>query len=80
MAKFILHHTHEPSECAASVACWRGFSSPLRGKQVPSACRFGEHETWWRVTAADEAEAVGLLPAFVAERVTAIRVEEMKVP
>jgi len=80
MAQFIVHHQHEPSECAASVASWRGFTSPLRGTGTPSACRFGDHETWWRVTAADERGAFELLPSFVAERATVTRVEELKVP
>jgi hypothetical protein len=80
MAQFIVHHQHDPSECAASVAAWRGFSSPLRGAGTPSACRFGEHETWWRVTAEDESGAYALLPSFVATRAKVTRVEELKVP
>lgn len=80
MAQFIIHHQHEPSECAAAVASWRGFTSPLRGKGTPSACRFGEHETWWRVTAESVSGAYALLPAFVAERARVTRVEELRLP
>ena len=80
MAQFIIHHQHEPSECAASVASWRGFSRPLRGVGTPSACRFGDHETWWRVTADNETAAFALLPTFVARRARVTRVEELKVP
>ena len=80
MAQFIIHHEHDPGECAASVASWRGFSSPLRGTETASACRFGEHRNWWRVTAVDEAGAIALLPGFVAERSEVTRIERLKIP
>jgi len=34
MPAFLLHHQHEPSECAA----WHGFASPLRHGRVASTC------------------------------------------
>ena len=80
MAQFIIHHQHEPAECEASVASWRGFTSPLRGTGTPSACRFGDHETWWRVHADDESDAYDMLPPFVAERARITRVGELRVP
>lgn len=80
MAQFIIHHKHEPTECAASIAAWHGFSSPLRGKTTPSACLFGGHQTWWKVDAEDADGALGLLPGFVATRADVFRVEELLVP
>jgi hypothetical protein len=29
MQFFLLHHRHEPHECAAAFAAWQGFDSPL---------------------------------------------------
>lgn len=80
MAQFIIHHKHDPAECAASIAAWHGFTSPLRGKSTPSGCFFGGHQTWWKVEAEDADHALGLLPGFVASRADAFRVEELPVP
>jgi hypothetical protein len=35
---------------------------------------------WWTVEAADEVEALGLLPYFVVERATATKVAEIDIP
>jgi hypothetical protein len=80
MPKFILHHTHEPRECAVAFAAWRGVRSPLRRHAALSSCPFGGHELWWELDAADEGEALALLPDFVAERATAIRVRPVEIP
>ena len=80
MQSFVLHHRHEPHECAAAFAAWQGFDSPLRHGLVPSSCLAGGHELWWRVTAANRAAALELLPGFVAARTTPIRVREVVIP
>jgi hypothetical protein len=77
---FVLHHHHDPHECAASFAAWQGFDSPLRHGRVPSTCLAGGHELWWRVTATSRAAALALLPRFVAARTTPIRVREVDIP
>jgi hypothetical protein len=80
MKLFVLHHRHDPHECAAAFAAWQGFDSPLRHGRVPSTCLAGEHELWWKVTAANGDEALSLLPRFVAERTRAIHVREVSIP
>jgi hypothetical protein len=77
---FLLSHRHEPSECAAVFAAWRGFDSPLRHVRVPSSCLAGGHGLWWRVEAPDPTGALALLPGFVAARTTAIEVREVEIP
>jgi hypothetical protein len=47
MPFFLLHHQHEPRECAA--AAWQSFQSPLRHRRVPSSCLAGGHGLWWQV-------------------------------
>ena len=74
MQRFRIHHRHEPSECGAVVASWRGFSSPLRHEVAVSSCPFGGHEIWWDVDGVSEAEVLARLPPFVARRSTAIPV------
>lgn len=80
VASFILHHRHEPAECPSSYAVWKGFESPLRGHQAMSSCRFGGHEIWWEVDAADETGALDLLPDYVGDRTVAIRVKRENIP
>jgi hypothetical protein len=80
MKLFVLHHRHEPHECAAAFAAWQGFDSPLRHGLVPSTCLAGGHELWWHVSAPNREEALRLLPRFVAERTSAIRVREVQIP
>ncbi|MGB7859929.1 MAG: hypothetical protein WBM90_05480 [Acidimicrobiia bacterium] len=80
MPSFMLQHHHQPEECPSSYAAWKGFESPLRGQQTPSSCRNGGHEIWWEVDAADEADALGRLPAFVRERSVATRVNKVDIP
>ena len=41
---------------------------------------FGGHAIRWTVEAADEAQALGLLPYYVAERATAFKVSEVRIP
>jgi hypothetical protein len=80
MPFFLLHHRHEPHECAAAFAAWQGFESPLRRGRVPSSCLAGGHGIWWRVEAGGRGEALALLPRFVAERTTPIEVREVDIP
>lgn len=80
MGTFMLHHRHQPDECPSSYAAWKGFDSPLRGHPAPSSCRVGGHEIWWEVDASDEAQALGRLPDYVADRTVAIRVNRVEIP
>jgi hypothetical protein len=80
MSTFVLHHRHEPDECAATFAAWAGFASPLRHTMVPSTCLDGGHGLYWTVEATDEAAALTLLPPYVADRTAAIQVREVAIP
>ena len=80
MRSFILHHRHAPHECAAAFAAWQGFDSPLRHHPAPCSCLTGGHALWWRITAADAAEALTLLPPYVAQRTTPIAVRDIEIP
>ena len=80
MPSFLLHHQHEPGECAAAFASWQGFESPLRHRSAASSCLAGGHDVWWRVEAGDSYQALGLLPRFVAERTMPTQVREVQIP
>ena len=80
MPFFLLHHQHEPNECAAAFAAWQGFDSPLRHGRAPSSCLAGGHALWWQVEAPNRRAALGLLPAFVAQRTNPIQVREVEIP
>ena len=80
MPVFLLHHQHEPHECAAAFAAWSGFESPLRRRTVESTCLTGGHALWWRVQAPDHASALAQLPRFVAERTTSTEIREIQIP
>ena len=80
MPFFLLHHCHEPHECAAAFAAWTGFSSPLRHQLAASTCLVGGHALWWRVQAADAAAALALLPRFVARRTVPIEFRDVEIP
>ena len=80
MPEFLLHHEHEPDECAAAFAAWAGFDSPLRRRPAASTCLTGGHALWWRVEAVDPGSALRLLPRFLAERTTPIEIREVPIP
>jgi hypothetical protein len=80
MPFFLLHHQHEPHECAAAFAAWQGFNSPLRPGRVRSSCLSGGHGLWWQVEAADSRRALSLLPRFVADRTNPIQIREVDLP
>jgi hypothetical protein len=80
MPRFLIHHRHEARECGVVFASFRGHESPLRHRATLASCAFGGHAIWWSVEAAGEAEALGLLPFFVAARATATRVDHVEIP
>jgi hypothetical protein len=61
-------------------ASFQGHDSPLRHRTTLASCRSGGHAIWWTVQAASEAEALALLPFYVAERTTASQVTEVDIP
>jgi hypothetical protein len=80
MPRFVLHHRHEAQECGVVFASFKGHTSPLRRHPTLASCRSGGHAIWWTVEAPSEAEAVALLPPYVAERTTAARVSTVEIP
>jgi hypothetical protein len=78
--RYLLHHRHDAKECGVVFTSFRGSESPLRHEATIGSCRSGGHALWWTVHAASEAEALALLPSFVAERTTATRVSEVQIP
>jgi hypothetical protein len=80
MPRYLLSHRHDPHHCAASVAAWRGFTSPLRGRPTVSSCAYGRHRVWWDVEAESAVAALALLPEFVAVRTDVVRVGEQVIP
>jgi len=80
MARYLIHHRHEPNECGVVFASFKGHESPLRHKATLASCRSGGHAIWWTVDAASEEDALGLLPAYIAERTTVAHVSEVDIP
>jgi hypothetical protein len=80
MARYLLHHRHEPQDCGVVFASFRGHESPLRHRATLASCRSGGHAIWWTVEAATEEEALLLLPFYVAERTTAAKVSDVEIP
>lgn len=80
MPRFLLQHRHEPQECGVVFASFKGHSSPLRHRTTLASCRSGGHAIWWEVEAGTEAEALALLPAYVAKRTVVSRVSEVQIP
>ena len=80
MPRFVLHHRHGAQECGVVFASFKGHTSPLRRHPTVASCRSGGHAIWWTVEAPSEAEAVALLPPYVAERTTAARVSTVEIP
>jgi hypothetical protein len=61
-------------------ASFRGHHSPLRGRAALASCRTGGHAIWWTVEVDSEADALRLLPFYVAERTIITRVSEVQIP
>jgi hypothetical protein len=80
MPRYVLHHRHESDECGVVFASFKGQNSPLRHQATLASCRSGGHAIWWTVEAASEAEALALLPFYVAERTTAASVSAVDIP
>jgi hypothetical protein len=80
MPRFLIEHRHEARECGVVFAAFSGHRSPLRHQSTLASCKFGNHAIWWSVVADGEAEALALLPAYVAERAIATRVDEVQIP
>jgi hypothetical protein len=80
MPHFLIHHQHEASDCGVAFASFRGFDSPLRHRPTLASCSYGGHAIWWSVEAAGAAEALGLLPFYVAQRASVTRVDQIQIP
>jgi hypothetical protein len=80
MARYLLHHRHEPDECGVVFASFKGHESPLRHRATLASCRSGGHAIWWTVDAATEEDALRLLSSYIAERTTVARVSEVDIP
>jgi hypothetical protein len=80
MFRYLLHHRHEQPACGVAFASFKGSDSPLRHRAALSSCVAGGHDIWWTVDAASEADALGLLPFYIARRTTATRVSEVAIP
>jgi hypothetical protein len=80
MSRYVLQHRHEPQECGVVFASFKGHATPLRHRATLASCRSGEHAIWWTVEAETEADALRLLPPYVAERTTVARVSEVEIP
>ena len=80
MARYLLHHRHEPHECGVVFVSFKGHDSPLRHRTTVASCRSGGHAIWWKVEAESEADALQLLPYYVAARTIATRVTEVEIP
>jgi hypothetical protein len=80
MARYLLHHRHQPHECGIVFAAFKGNQSPLRHQAALASCPSGGHEIWWTVQAESDADAARLLPFYVAQRTTVTRVSEVQIP
>jgi hypothetical protein len=80
MSRYLLRHRHEPRECGVVFASFKGHTSPLRHRPTLASCRSGGHAIWWTVDAESEADALRLLPYYVAARTTVARVSEVEIP
>jgi hypothetical protein len=80
MPLFVLHHHHDPQDCGAAYASFKGVNSPLRHSAALASCGEGGHAIWWTVEAASETEALGVLPYFVVERTIATKVAKVDIP
>jgi hypothetical protein len=80
MALYLLQHQHEPAECAATFAAWKGFDSPLRERPAWCSCPAGGHQLWFMVEAPDDGAALVQLPRYLAVRSKLVRVAEVSIP
>ena len=80
MPRFLIHHRHLARECGIAYSSFRGHESSLRHRAALTSCDSGGHGIWWVVEAATDADALALLPFFIAERSTAVAVAEVRIP
>jgi hypothetical protein len=80
MPRFMVEHRHEPCECGVAYAAFKGHASPLRKSRTVSSCATGRHAIWWLVDAPSPQDALDLLPAYVAQRSTAVEVRKVVIP
>jgi hypothetical protein len=80
MARYLLHHRHEPRECGVAFAAFKGHSSPLRHTTTIASCLTDNHDIWWDVEAASPHAALAMLPPYVAQRTTVTEVREVSIP
>jgi hypothetical protein len=80
VSRYVLQHRHQPHQCGAVFASFKGHDSPLRHQAALASCHSGGHAIWWTVDAASEADALRLLPFYVAERTTVASVSEVEIP
>jgi hypothetical protein len=78
--RYLLHHRHEAHQCGVVYAAFKGHDSTLRRQPTVASCATGGHEIWWTVNATSEADALALLPFFVAERTAATQVSDIAIP
>ncbi len=80
MARYLLHHRHEPRQCGVAYAAFKGDCSPLRHKPAVSSCVSGGHELWWLVDADSADDALAQLPHFLASRTSVTLTTEVPIP
>ena len=80
MPRYVLMHEHEPRECGAAFAAWKGFDSPLRHRTTIGSCPSGGHRLMWTVDADTEQAALGQLPRFLALRTDVLEVSDVPIP
>jgi hypothetical protein len=78
--RYLLHHRHEPDECGVVFASFKGQESPLRHQATLASCGSGGHAIWWTVEASSEGDALRMLPPYIAERTTVVRVSKVDIP
>lgn len=52
----------------------------IHHRKTLASCPYGGHAIWWSVQAASEADALELLPFYVARRATVTRVGRLEIP
>jgi len=80
VTRYLLQHRHSPEECGVVFASFKGHDSSLRHRATLASCGSGGHCIWWTVEAADEGDALRLLPAYVRERTAIARVSDVQIP
>ena len=80
MPRDLIHHRHAPHECGRAYAAFKDHDSALRHRSTIASCFSEGHAIWWSVEAADEEDALALLPFFVAQRSPVTHVREVAIP